>query len=212
MSKPKKAKKTAQEKALEQASIKKHQSYVELFRPAEAKFIEQIKVTQGEREQIRGRVAADSAAANKETQKLTRGAQRARGAEAGSGASILAQAGASIKTGTVRGKGVAAADQGAVDAGLTGQVKAVAFGEGIAQDALINTAQGAERATRQIIADVENKNAIRANLIGAAGTVAGAGFEELRNKKKETKLRKTLLDAGRTPEEIEAQVAIAGLA
>lgn len=211
MSKPKKAKKTEQEKTLEIISIKKHESYVKLFRPAEKKFIEQIQVTQGEREQIRGRVAADSAAANKDTQKLTRAAQRARGGEAGSGASILAQADASRSTGSTRGLGVAAADVGAVDAGLTGQVKAVAFGENIAHDALINVSQGAERATRQIIADVANKNAIRENLFGAAGTIAGAGFEATRNKKKEAKLRKTLADAGVSQKDIEAQVSIAGL-
>jgi len=178
---PKKVGPTAQETALADVSGQQWTDYVERFRPAEVALIKQAQLTEGERAQVKGEVAADTAAAFKGLTRNTIATGEQTGADVSSGKTKLSLAGDADAAGTARGLGQALAITGAEVDAEQQKVRIAATGRGIAHDATANLSRGARRATNTALAASESRFQRNQNNIDALFAVAGAGTAKYRS-------------------------------
>ncbi len=174
MKSPKKVGPTAQETALADVSAQQWTDYVERFRPAEAALIKQAQLTEGERAQVKGEVAGDTAAAFKGLTRNTIATGEQTGADVSSGKTKLSLAGDADAAGTATGLGQAAAITGAEVDAEQQKVRIVGFGRNLATDATANLSRGAQRATRTALAASESRFQLNQSRLDAFATVAGA--------------------------------------
>ena len=187
MKSPEKQGPTAQETATADVSSQTWADYVERYRPAEAALIRKAEFTAGEKAQVKGEVAADTAAAFKGASRSSISANEQAGASAASGKSKLALAADAIAQGTAAGvgKGMAVAG-GNVDQDQM-NLKIAGFGRGVAQDATANMSRGAQRATRLALAASQarfEKNQATVNAVAGVAGAAAAKFKSNYDKKK----------------------------
>lgn len=174
MKAPKKEPPTQQERALAAVSSAQWTDYVERFRPAEVALIKKAQLTSGERAQVKGEVAADTASAFKGLARDTvaKGAQS--GANVSSGKTKLNLAGDATAAGVARGVGQAAAITGAEVDAEQQKVRIAGFGRQLATDVTANLSRGAQRATSLALAASQARFQRNQATVNAAFSVAGA--------------------------------------
>ncbi len=171
---PKKVKQTASERAFENMSNAAWNDYVKTFRPAEAALAKNATLTAGERAGIKGAVSADTAEAFKGLTRDTISSSGQAGADVSSGKTKLSLAQDAQTAGATRGIGQSIAETGAEIDESEQRVGIVATGRGFANNAIANSARGAQRATRLAIASSNAKFERNRALIEGAATIAGA--------------------------------------
>jgi len=181
---PSKEQPTASERALAAVSQSQWTDYVERFRPAEAAMIKKAQLTEGERAQVKGEVAADTAAAFKGLSRDTvaKGAQS--GANVSSGKTKLSLAGDAIAQGEVRGVGQAVAETGAEIDAEQQKLRIVGHGRQVATDVTSNLSRGAQRATSLALAASQARFQRNLDTVDAVASVAGAATRKLNKPKK----------------------------
>jgi len=175
---PKKVQATEGERALGEVSQAQWQDYVSRFRPAEAALIKDAELTGGERAQVKGEVAADTAAAFAGLDRSTIASAKQSGADISSGKTKLSLAGDATAAGAVKGLGQAGAETGAEIDSTGRQLGITATGRDIATDVTRNLSRGAQRATTAAL-QVANAKTMRNNArTNAFATVAGAAVRK----------------------------------
>ena len=188
---PKKQGPTAEERALQQVSSAQWNDYKERFRPAEKALALNAKLTDGERAQVKGEVAADTAQAFSGLTRSTISAGEQAGADVNSGKTKLSLAGNAAAMGKARGVGQAMAETGAELDSEGRFMKIAGFGREVAAGATADMSRGAVRATRLALAASNAKFEKNQAMIGAVATVAGAAaskFNEVRVAKQKARL------------------------
>ncbi len=175
MQSPKKEAPTAQERALTDVSLASWTDYVERFRPAEIALIKKAEFTAGEKAQVKGEVAADTASAFSGLNRDTISSGEQTGADVSSGKTKLGLAGDAQAAGTARGLGQAVAVTGGEIDSEQQKVRIAATGRNLAHDATANLSRGAQRATSLALAASEARFSRNQSNIDAMFAVAGAG-------------------------------------
>ncbi len=171
---PDKPQATEQEKALADVSAAQWTDYVERFRPAEAALIRKAELTKGERAQVKGEVAADTATAFAGLSRSTVATGQQAGANVSSGKTKLGLAGDAEAAGVARGVGQAAAETGAEVDAEQQKLRIAGFGRKVATDVTANLSRGAQRATSLALAASEARFQRNQGLIDGVSAVAGA--------------------------------------
>ncbi len=183
MKAPKKVQASAQERALADMVASQWTDYVERFRPAEVALIKQAQLTKGERAQVKGEVAGDTAAAFKGLTRNTLSSGEQTGADVNSGKTKLSLAGDADAAGQATGLGQALAITGAEIDAEQQKVRITGFGRNLATDATANLSRGAQRATRTALAASESRFQLNQARIDAVSAVAGAGVAKYKSLK-----------------------------
>jgi hypothetical protein len=202
---PPKQQPTAEERALKEVSAAQWNDYQQRFRPAEIAMAKNAELTDGERAQVKGEVAADTAQAFEGLTRSTISAGEQSGADVNSGKTKLSLAANATAAGQARGVGQSIAETGA-ELDEQGQMLRIAgFGREVAAGATADMSRGARRATGLALAASQAKFERNQARIAAVSAVAGAAtnkFLKVRKANKEAeaayeKSRKGLgLDAG----------------
>jgi len=180
-----------QEMALADVSSQQWNDYISRFRPAELALAKNAELTKGERAQVKGEVAADTAQAFKGLTRSTIAAGGAAGAQAGSGKTKLSIAADASAAGKAKGVGQSMAETGAEIDAQGRQLQIASFGRGVAQNVTANLSRGAQRATSLAIAASEAKfvrNATRMNLAGAVAGAASRKYQSVREERSRGRL------------------------
>jgi hypothetical protein len=174
MESPKDPGPTQQEQALASVSSHERNDYVTRFRPAEKALAKKAEFTEGERAQVKGAVAADTAAAFKGLDRSTIASGGIAGADVSSGKTKLSLAGDATAAGHAKGVGQSIAETGGKVDSEQQRLKIAGFGRGVAAGVTANLQQGAVRATRLALASSEAKFQSNAQNALVAASVAGA--------------------------------------
>lgn len=175
-----------QEIALAEVSTETWEAYKEDYRPAEKALQKKAEFTAGEEAQVKGEVAADSAAAFAGLARDTVATGEQTGAGGNSGRTKLGLAADAEAQGKAVGLGQAAAKTGGEIDSEQQNVKIVGFGRNLGDDATANLSRGAVRATKIAIAEAQAKHTRNQALQEGLATVAGAAFESYTGKTKPT--------------------------
>jgi hypothetical protein len=175
---------TEQEQALADVSTETWEAYKADYRPAETALAKKAEFTAGEEAQVKGEVAADTAAAFAGLARSTVATGEQTGAGTQSGRTKLSLAADAEAQGKAVGLGKAAAKTGGEIDSEQQNVKIVGFGRGMGDDATANLSRGAVRATRLALAEAQAKHARNEALNQGLATVAGAAFEAYRSRTK----------------------------
>ena len=198
--KPKKQGPTASETALADVSQQQWADYVERFRPAEAALIRKAQFTAGEKAQVKGEVAADTAAAFSGLTRDTIAKGGAAGAKVGSGKTKLALAADTRAAGTAKGVGQGLAVVGGEVDSQMKKLGIAATGRGIARETTANLSRGAQRATSLALAASQAKFERNQALVEGVSTVAGAAVRKYQlNKEKDAFADSLLIDTSELP-------------
>jgi hypothetical protein len=195
-----KVKPTEAEKALERVSVSQWNDYVGKFRPAEAALAKKIELTEGERAQVKGQVAADTAAAFKGVARSTTVATSVAGANVASGRSKFTLAENIRAEAKAKGVGQAGAETGAEISEVQGKQRLAAFGRGVSADVTENLQSGAVRATNLALAEARAKFAKNESVLESASTLAGFAFKKFRTFQQSKAVDKSLLPVFEDPD------------
>jgi hypothetical protein len=161
-----------------QVSQARWSHYVSQYRPAEAALVERAEFTAGERNRVRGEVAADTAAAFKGLDRKTVSAGGQAGSKVGSGSALMALAGNAEAQGGAQGVGKAAATLGGKLQSEGEKFRVTQIGQGVVSGIHSDLSQAARRQTavanQKAFLKAQQQNA----RIAAAATVAGAGVRK----------------------------------
>jgi hypothetical protein len=156
--------------------------------------IKKAEFTAGERAQVKGEVAADTAAAFKGLTRSTVASGEATGADVSSGKTKLALAANTRGAGKAKGQGQAAAETGGeIDQSMQ-QLRIAGFGRGIATGVTSDLSREARRATRLALAESEARFQRNQDLVNAGASIAGAAAYRVKNRKKPTTEESVALD------------------
>ena len=212
MAKPKKVGPTQQERALADVSGQQWADYVERFRPAEAALIRKAEFTAGEKAQVKGEVAGDTAAAFAGLARDTVAKGGAAGANVNYGKTKLSLAANANAAGTAKGVGQALAVAGGeVDSSMQ-KLGITAMGRGIAHEATANLSRGAQRATSLAIAASQAKFERNQALVEGVATIAGAATKKYQLRKEHRAFSDNLLiDTSTLPRPKATQREVGGI-
>jgi len=150
---------TEQEIALADVGKKRYLDYQSRFKPLEKSFLKRTAATDFTRDQAAG-------GANVDVRMAARG-----GNATGNPFATTDRTNAAVSaTGLAAGSASTAVDS----SDLRARTKMAAFGQGLANNSVIGTANAARNATRSAISNAKNDYAIRQGLYNGAGIVAGA--------------------------------------
>lgn len=173
----KKAKPTAQERALAKDAAAKWNDYVERYVPVENEFVERTKASDDKVAAAQGMVNADANMAHAQAAEQARAGLASQGAAPGSGRAALSQTSLEDARGASSGEAQAIATQGVHDQEQNARVKMSAFGRDLQDNTSLSLGQSGRRATDAAVAKMKRKtdqrNAMISTGLSAAGAVVG---------------------------------------
>jgi hypothetical protein len=152
--------------------------YMANYRPAELELVRRSEFTAGEQAQVRGEVAADTAAAFSPLTRKTISAGSQAGHRAGSGSTKLDLAGNALAQGTAQGVGKAAATLGGRLESEMEQFRVTSIGQGKVSDVQTDLSRAARRSNTVSVHKAILKAEEQNQRVAAAATVAGAGVRK----------------------------------
>jgi len=148
--------------------------YDKSFKPIEEAMIKRTEYTAGERNRVRGNVAADTAAAFKNLSRQTVSAGGQSGAKIGSGSMLMSQAGNVSAQGAATGVGRAAADLGGRLQSENEQFVASQLGQNMSAQLQTNLAMVGQRQNQVSMQKAFLKAQEQNQRMEAAGAIAGS--------------------------------------
>jgi hypothetical protein len=161
-----------------QVSQARWNHYVAQYRPAEAAMVARSEFTAGERNRVRGEVAADTAGAFGGLNRKTIAAGNQAGDKTGSGSALMALAGNAEAQGGAQGLGKGAATLGGKLQSESEKFRVTQVGQGVVSGIQSDLSQAARRQTAVANQKAFLKAQVQNAKIAAAATVAGAGVRK----------------------------------